>query len=261
VRGARRAFARDVVPVDSLHGRASNRASRQGSGFEAARRALGSYRHRVTNAAAFKAMAAAIDCELSLEAAEQLLAYLDAMLDENQRINLTAVREREAAVMFHALDSVAMGSAAFGLEVTACLDLGTGNGFPGVAALCLYPEAEVVLMDRTLKKLKAIERALDVAGLTSERVRTVQMNAIEAPKHGHKRKYDLVAARAVGDAFEVGLLARPLLTQAGSFLCWMSPEQRAKSKKPEAYREPEFIEYTLPEPAARERVLAHYRRP
>lgn len=214
----------------------------------------------MTNASELQKLARAIDCAISEPAAEQLLAFLDAMLDENQRINLTAVREREAAVMFHALDSLAAGSAELGIEAQSILDIGTGNGFPGVALACLFPKAEVVLMDRTLKKLKAIERALAVAEFNPERVRTQQLDAIEAPAQGHARAYDLVSARAVGDPRSVGLLARPLLLQGGNFLCWMSPEQQSDRKHPKAFQKPQYIRYELPAPAGRQRVLARYGR-
>ena len=205
-------------------------------------------------------MAAAIDCVISVPVAERLLAYLDAMLDENRRINLTAVRDREQAVLFHVLDSLAAGSATLEIETESCLDLGTGNGFPGVALACLFPDAEVVLMDRTLKKLKAIERALAAAELSSDRVRTVQMDAIAAPNHGHDLRYDLVAARAVGEPRPVGLLARPMLKLGGNFLSWMSEEQQASNPHPKAYRKPRYFEYELPPPANRRRVLARYER-
>ena len=205
-------------------------------------------------------LAAEIGCTLTEPAAEQLLEYLDAMLDENQRINLTAVREREEAVLFHALDSLAAGHEAFDLHPQSCLDLGTGNGFPGVAIACLFPKAEVLLIDRTLKKLKAIERALAVSGFNPERVRVQQLDAIEAPKRGLERAFDLVTARAVGEPRAVGLLARPLLMQGGHFLAWMSPEQQAERRHPKAFQRAQYVEYTLPAPANRQRVLARYGR-
>lgn len=214
----------------------------------------------VTTASELKALAAAIDCTISIQAGEQLLAYLDAMLDENQRINLTAVRERAAAVLFHALDSLALGSRVLRVNTASCLDLGTGNGFPGVAVACLFPDAEVVLMDRTLKKLKAIERALAVAGFDPERVRTEQLDAAAAPAHGHGRRYDLVTARAVGEPQVIAQLALPLIKGGGGFLCWMSVEQRAASPLPKAYRNSRYFEYELPAPASRQRILARFGR-
>lgn len=68
--------------------------------------------------------------------ANRLLAYLDAMLTINEQINLTAVRDREHAVVLHVLDGLAFDL--LGLHPRHGLDLGTGNGFPGVAvATCI----------------------------------------------------------------------------------------------------------------------------
>ncbi len=122
----------------------------------------------VTDVSEFQALAASVGADISTEGATGLLAFLDAMLDENQHINLTAVRERDAAVMFHALDSVALAACALPDEPALALDLGTGNGFPGVAVACLFPGTRVVLMDRRLKKLHAIQRALDAAGFDAD---------------------------------------------------------------------------------------------
>lgn len=77
------------------------------------------------------AAAKALGAELDEPRAARLLAYLDAMLTLNEQINLTAVRDREQAVVLHALDGLAF--ARTGLHPRHALDLGTGNGFPGVA--------------------------------------------------------------------------------------------------------------------------------
>jgi 16S rRNA (guanine527-N7)-methyltransferase len=64
--------------------------------------------------------------------ATRLLAYLDAMLTINEQINLTAVRDREQAVVLHVLDGLAF-DLLDRLHPRHVLDIGTGNGFPGVA--------------------------------------------------------------------------------------------------------------------------------
>jgi 16S rRNA (guanine527-N7)-methyltransferase len=182
------------------------------------------------------------------------------MLEENKGVNLTAVREREAAVMFHALDALAMGSSEFGLRPKSCLDLGTGNGFPGVAIACLYPKARVLLMDRTLKKLRAIERAVVAAGFEPGQISTVQMDAAEAPAHGYRKAFDLITVRAVGPAREMGLLARPLMEKGGHLLCWLSEGVEVAAALPGDLRRKGDLEYRLPEPAERVRRLVAYRR-
>ena len=214
----------------------------------------------MTDAPRLQDLAASIGCDVPVERAGLLLAYLDAMLEENRSVNLTAVREREAAVMFHALDALAMGCGALGLDPKDCLDLGTGDGFPGVAIACLYPEARVLLMDRTQKKLRAIERALERAGFEPGQVTTVQMDAAEAPAHGYRQRFDLVTVRAVGPAEEMGVLARPLLKKGGDLLCWLSEGAELAETVGGDLDLRAHVDYLLPEPAGRSRKLAAYRR-
>ena len=79
-----------------------------------------------TTASELRDHAATIGCTIPLDRAELLLAYMDAMLEENRKVNLTGIRDREAAVMLHALDSLALGAACKDMLVGTSLDLGTG---------------------------------------------------------------------------------------------------------------------------------------
>ena len=105
---------------------------------------------------ALAAAALAFGVEVAPAAAAALLTYLRAMLEANRQLNLTGIRDAEQAVVLHVLDSLAIG--AFGLQPRRALDLGSGNGFPGVAVAALWPECEVVLMERTAKKARALEQ-------------------------------------------------------------------------------------------------------
>ena len=209
---------------------------------------------------AFQALAAGIGAEISLDCAARLLAYLDAMLAENEHVNLTAVRDRETAVLFHALDSVALVRASLDEAPEKALDLGTGNGFPGVAIACVHPRAHVVLMDRTLKKLKAIERALAAAGFDAARFETIQVDASEAPAHGYRSAFDLITTRAVGPPTAIAPLAKPLLVRGGQLLCWMSDDAEAPSQLKGALKRVSVVDYALPAPAGRRRRLVQYGR-
>jgi 16S rRNA (guanine527-N7)-methyltransferase len=212
----------------------------------------------VTDSSTFQALAGSLGCEISSKAAQQLLDFLAMMLEENRRINLTSVRDMESAVLFHALDSVAIAGCGLDKAPVHVLDIGTGNGFPGVAVACLYPEAKVLLLDRTLKKLKAIERALLATGFDCERVQTTQMDAAEAHAHGHREKFDLVTARAVGPPSEIARLANPLLAPGGNMITWLSEETEAPQTLRGALRKREEFKYTLPAPASRVRRLVRY---
>ena len=212
----------------------------------------------MTDAPAFQSLAAAMGVDISMDGAQRLLAYLDAMLDENTRINLTAVRDRESAVMFHALDSVALGCCGLERAPRKALDIGTGNGFPGVAIACLYPDVHVLLMDRTLKKLKAIMRALEASGFDTSQFDTVQMDAGEAPAHGYNGQFDLITTRAVGPPVAMGRMASPLLASRGRLVNWHSEETHSPQTFKGGLHRVGEVTYTLPEPANRVRRLAHY---
>lgn len=212
----------------------------------------------MTDASQFQALSAAIGAEISAEAAARLLAFLDAMLDENQHINLTAIREREAAVILHALDSVALAACALDGEPQQVLDLGTGNGFPGVAVACLFPDARLVLMDRRLKKLHAIMRALGTAGFDTGRFEIAHTDAKEATAGGYADRFDLITTRAVGPPDVVGKLSKPLLAPRGQFVAWLSDGVEAPAALKCGLRHLGGAEYDLPAPALRKRRIALY---
>ena len=201
--------------------------------------------------------ARALGAELTPAAAAQLLAYLDAMLVLNQQLNLTAVRDREQAVVLHALDGLAF--AGTDLVPHRALDIGSGNGFPGVAIAVLHPRADVVLMDRTGKKVRAIGACLVQAGL--DRVEAMQLDAAQAPGlHKELRHaFDVATARAVGPPEQLALLAAPLVRPGGHLVLWLDHDAPAPERL-DGFRRQRIVDYTLPEPAPRQRRLGVWQR-
>ncbi len=195
--------------------------------------------------------------ELPLDRAERLLAYLDAMLVINEQINLTGVRDRESAVVLHVLDSLAFARAE--LRPHHVLDLGTGNGFPGVAVAALHPDASILLIDRTGKKIRAIGSCLCAAGLDA--IETAHVDAAQAPglHRDMRMAFDVVTARAVGRPEVVAPLAEPLCRPGGHLVLWL--EQGAPvDERLGSFRLERQVSYDLPEPAARRRTLGIWRR-
>lgn len=201
--------------------------------------------------------AKAMGIEIDEQAADEVLAYLDAMLQTNEHINLTAVRDPEDAVVLHALDSLAF--ALTGLHPKHVLDLGTGNGFPGVGVAALHPHATVNLMDKTGKKVRAIGTCLVTADLA--RIETIQMDASQAPalRKDFRHGFDLVTARAVARPGQIATMAQPLVRPGGHMVLWLETD----AETPEMlgrFRRTAVINYDLPEPAARSRKLGVWQR-
>jgi 16S rRNA (guanine527-N7)-methyltransferase len=207
------------------------------------------------DAQALARQAATLGCSLTADDAGRLLTYLDAMLEANRHLNLTGIRDREQAVVLHVLDSLAAGL--LPISPGRCLDLGSGNGFPGVALSVLWPRARVVLMDRTGKRVRAMQQCLQRAGL--ERCTALHMDAAMVPGLQPDLVFDLIAVRAVAPPLTVAPIAAPLIAPGGNLLLWKDSSPPSQ-ELPGEFSLEQSQDYELPPPAARSMQLALYRR-
>lgn len=119
-----------------------------------------------------------------------MLRVLDELDDWNQRMNLTAIRERGAQVTKHLLDSLTIQPY---LRGTRVVDVGTGAGFPGLPLAIANPQRQFMLLDSTAKKLKFIDHVAQTLGLGN--VQTVHTRAED---YRPDERFDIVVSRAVG---------------------------------------------------------------
>lgn len=165
---------------------------------------------------------------LSPGAAEQLLAYLDVMLAANERLNLTAIRDRDDALVRHLLDSLSIVPIWHDLAGAAppsrLLDLGTGGGFPGAPLAVVWPETRALLIDGTGKKVRAVAECLAEAGIGN--AEALQSRGADLPRvrPGSKGAFDLVVARAVSRSANVIHETWKLLAPGGRLLVMKGPE-------------------------------------
>ena len=134
--------------------------------------------------------AAQLGIELSEVQAQQLIRLLDELDDWNQRMNLTAIRERPAQITKHLLDSLTVQPFLHGERV---LDVGTGPGFPGLPLAIVNPTRQFMLLDSTAKKLKFIEHVARLLELPN-----VQTVHTRAENFRPTQRFDIVVSRAVG---------------------------------------------------------------
>lgn len=170
--------------------------------------------------------AAAFGAALEASRADALVSYVAELLRKNEEINLTAVRDLPTALVRHAVDSFA-----FALHVRdegapprRLLDLGTGGGFPGVPVAALYPEAFVVLLDGTRKKLDVVRDLLAASGLANAEPRWARAeDLLRNPPPKFVGEFDAVLARAVGPLAELVARGGPFVRRGGALVCWKSP--------------------------------------
>lgn len=137
-----------------------------------------------------QAAAQAFGLDLSAADVERLMRLLDELDAWNQRMNLTAIRERGQQITKHLLDSLSIHPYLRGERI---LDVGTGAGFPGLPLAVVNPDRRFTLLDATAKKLKFVEHAANVLGL--DNVVTVHARA---EQYRPRERFHTVVSRAVG---------------------------------------------------------------
>ena len=160
-----------------------------------------------------------IEEKLGPDKTGRLLSYLDMILERNEHINLTAVRDRDEALVKHVLDSLIILDLPEFQSAGKIIDVGTGAGFPGALLAIACPEKEFVLLDSTLKRLKVIDEfseALAIPNIETLHARAEEIN--RKPPHGGA--YDLCVSRAVAGLDKLSAWCLPFVRPGGHFAAY-----------------------------------------
>ncbi|MBA4341520.1 MAG: 16S rRNA (guanine(527)-N(7))-methyltransferase RsmG [Methylibium sp.] len=142
---------------------------------------------------ALAAAAQQLGLQLSDTQFDQLLAYLGLIQKWNKVYNLTAVRDPQAMLTQHLVDSLSLLPAlrrhADGSPLRL-MDVGSGGGLPGVVVAICEPSIDVTCVDAVAKKasfIKQVAAELGLKNLHGEHARVEELRA--AP-------FDLITSRA-----------------------------------------------------------------
>ena len=154
------------------------------------------------------------------DAPARLARYGRMLLEKNQVMNLTAIREPDGVARLHFLDCAALLNYC-DFEGKTLIDVGTGAGFPGMVLKILVPSLEVTLLDSLNKRLDWLEEVSSALGL--EGVRTLHARGEEQGLvKGWRDSFDFAAARAVADLGVLCELCLPFVKAGGKFLAMKS---------------------------------------
>ena len=160
-----------------------------------------------------------LQVKLGKQKASALLAYIDLVLVRNEHINLTAVRDRNEALVKHVLDSLAIVDLPEYKEAQTIIDVGTGAGFPGALLAIVSPEKEFTLLDSTLKRLRVIDEFAQT--LNIKNLRTVHARAEEiSRKPEYSEAFDICVSRAVANLEKLSGWCLPFVRKGGSFIAY-----------------------------------------
>lgn len=147
---------------------------------------------------------------------EMIEQYLVRILQENEKINLTNIKDFQEAKLLHIEDSLTalpeMNNAPAGLYG----DMGSGGGFPGVP-LAVTTGRRTILIDSVKKKMATVSSVLDEMGLSSQ-ISTYDRR-IEELAQEQTQRFAVLTARALSSLPSLLELASPLLMKHGRLIC------------------------------------------
>lgn len=166
---------------------------------------------RPEEAARLKATAAALGVDLTEAQLSALLGHLDLLQRWNQAYNLTAVRDREAMLVQHLFDCLAV-VAPLRRRLPAggrLLDVGSGGGLPGAVIAIAAPEFDVTSIDAVAKKAAFMRQAAGELGLGHWHAVHQRVEELDAGP------FDAVVARAFSSLSDLVRLTERLLAPEG----------------------------------------------
>ena len=125
-------------------------------------------------------------------ARDTLCAFGEAVIAQNEVMNLTAITDPAQVAKLHLLDSLTVLTAA-DLKGKRLIDVGCGAGFPGVPLAIACPEAEVTLLDSLGKRVRWLEATLPTLGVAAKCITARAEEAVA----DRRESFDYATSRAV----------------------------------------------------------------
>ena len=151
--------------------------------------------------------------ELDAATARRLCDFGEAVVKQNEVMNLTAITEPAQVAKLHLLDSLSVLKTA-DLKGTRLIDVGCGAGFPGVPVKIACPEVKLTLLDSLGKRMTWLEQILPTLGVEAECV-TARAEEFAQQRREH---YDFATSRAVARLNILLELTAPFVKVGGAVL-------------------------------------------
>lgn len=162
--------------------------------------------------------------EVPAEMLDQLAVYLEHLLETNKVMNLTAVRDVDAAWRRLVIDSLTLLPVLSEVPEDATLiDVGSGGGLPGVPLAITRPDLKVTLLETTGKKARFLESCVTKLKLENTKVLAARAETAGQDKE-HRQRFDVVVCRGVGPMPELLEYTLPLLKVGGMLLAMKGPK-------------------------------------
>ena len=179
----------------------------------------------------FEKYLAKMNISLLKEQYGQFYAYMELLIEWNEKMNLTAITEPKEIILKHFVDSLTITK--YVEEGKSIIDMGTGAGFPGIPIKIYRKDVKVVLADSLNKRIKFLDEVIDKLKL--ENVETIHCRAEELGKNKqYREKFDYATSRAVANLSTLSEYLMPFVKLNGKCIFMKTievEEELEKAKK------------------------------
>jgi len=166
--------------------------------------------------------------DFSEQKANQLKKYLHLLLEENKKINLTAITSVKGVIKFHFDDSLQISNFFDFEAITSLCDVGTGGGFPGIPLKIMFPHIKVVLIEVVQKKVNFLKKVIEHLSLENIQVCDLDWRTFLRTS---SNPIDLFCARASLQPEELIRVFSPVLPYKDAKLIYWASAQWKPSDK------------------------------
>lgn len=144
--------------------------------------------------------------------------YFELLVEWNEKINLTAITDRDEVYLKHFYDSLAPVLQGYiSNQPLNLLDIGAGAGFPSLPMKILCPELKVTIIDSLNKRINFLTLLAEELGLTGLAFYHGRAEDFGQDKT-FRGAFDLVTARAVARMQVLSELTIPFLKIGGQLI-------------------------------------------
>lgn len=161
---------------------------------------------------------------------DQFQRYYEELISWNEKINLTAITDREEVFMKHFYDSLSI-SFFCSMNKTDCLiDIGSGAGFPSLPLKIVFPHIHITIVDSLKKRISFLEHLTKCLSLSH--VTCVHSRAEDAARLPDLRdQFDIATARAVAKLNVLNELCLPFVKPGGQFIAMKGSKVEEESSQ------------------------------